>query len=134
MTDKAKILEFCKRWLPAWTGNRPEVLLEFYTEDAFYQDPARPQGLRGHPEMRPYFEKLLAANPDWVWEVVEVFPTERGFTLKWRATIPVGREEVIEYGLDIVEWDGEKVTRNEVYFDRAKLLAALAKRRKQGSK
>ena len=131
MPDKNAILKFCERWLPAWTGNRPEVLLGFYAEDAFYLDPARPQGLRGHAEIRPYFEKLLAANPDWVWEVVEVFPTKGGFTAKWRATIPVGSEEIVEYGLDIVEWDGEKVTRNEVYFDRTKLLAALAKQRKQ---
>ncbi len=129
MLDKTAILEFCKRWLAAWTGNQPEVLLYFYTEDAFYLDPARPQGLRGHSEMRPYLEKLLAANPDWVWEAVEIFPTERGFTLKWRATIPVGSEEIVEYGLDVVEWDGEKVTRNEVYFDRTKLLAALARQR-----
>ncbi len=130
MFDKTTILEFCKHWLDAWTGNRPEVLLRFYSEDALYLDPARPRGLQGYDELRPYFEKLLAANPTWVWEVVEVFPTEHGFVLKWRATIPVGSEIIIEHGLDIVEWDGEKVTRNEVYFDRTKLLAALAKQRR----
>jgi hypothetical protein len=132
MMDEAQIFELCKRWLPAWTGNNPEKLLEFYAEDAFYRDPARPQGLTGHSEIRSYFEKLLAANPDWVWEAVEAFPTERGFTLKWRATIPVGSETIVEYGLDIIEIGSGKVTRNEVYFDRTRLLAALAKLRKQG--
>ena len=35
---------FCARWLPAWTGNRPEALLEFYARDAYYADPAVPDG------------------------------------------------------------------------------------------
>jgi len=24
--------EFCERWLPAWTGNRPDLLISFYCE------------------------------------------------------------------------------------------------------
>ncbi len=64
------------------------------------------------------------ANPDWVWELVEAFPTEKGFTGKWKATIPVGNKVIIEYGVDIVEVSGGKVTRNEVYFDRTALLEA----------
>jgi hypothetical protein len=43
--EKAK--EFCDRWLPAWTGNRPELLISFYSDDAFYSDPYIPQGLKG---------------------------------------------------------------------------------------
>lgn len=34
--------EFAARWLPAWTGNDPERLASFYTDDAFYCDPAIP--------------------------------------------------------------------------------------------
>ena len=39
--------ELCGRWLAAWTGNRPDVLIDFYSSDAFYSDPARWAGLRG---------------------------------------------------------------------------------------
>lgn len=115
---------FCKRWLDAWTGNRPEELLAFYTEDAFYRDPARPLGLTGKSALADYFRRLLAANPNWKWEAIEVFPTARGFALKWRAAIPVPGGVIEETGLDLVELDGERIRRNEVYFDRAALLAA----------
>ena len=27
---------FAERWLPAWSGNRPELLVSFYTDDALY--------------------------------------------------------------------------------------------------
>jgi len=32
-------LAFCRRWLRAWEGNRPEGLIQFYSEDALYIDP-----------------------------------------------------------------------------------------------
>jgi len=119
-------LDFCNRWMPAWTGNRPAALLDFYAEDAHYRDPARPAGLRGHAEIAPYFTKLLAANPDWVWTTTEVTPTHKGFTMKWHARIPApGGIVVEEDGLDIVEISNGKITRNEVYFDRAALAKAM---------
>jgi hypothetical protein len=39
---------FAAVWLPAWSGNRPQDLIAFYTDDAYYSDPGVPAGLRGH--------------------------------------------------------------------------------------
>lgn len=115
-----------RHWLPLWTGNRPDELLACYAEEARYRDPAKPDGLTGHAELRRYFGKLLALNPDWRWEAEEVIPTAAGFTLKWRATIPVGDQAIVEHGLDIVEVDGRGlIIRNEVYFDRTAWFAAM---------
>ena len=116
---------FCDRWLSAWTGNKPEELLNFYTEDTFYLDPAYPAGLNGRDELFKYFEKLLNRNPEWKWEAIEIFNTEQGFTLKWKATIPVKGTTLELYGLDIVEMRGEQISRNEVYFDRVKWLELM---------
>lgn len=116
---------FCNEWLSAWTGNRPATLLEFYTEDAFYLDPAYPDGLKGREQLSEYFIKLLGRNPDWKWEAVELFTTEKGFTLKWKAIIPVKNNQLITYGLDIVEMRGRQICRNEVYFDRVKWLELM---------
>ncbi|MFO1519543.1 MAG: nuclear transport factor 2 family protein [bacterium] len=116
MNPQQKI-SFCRQWLAAWTGNNPQHLLSFYGPHAFYRDPARPDGVKGQEALKVYFEKLLAKNPDWVWEMEEVFSTEKGFTLKWKATVPFGGKNVVFFGLDIVEMEGEKITRNEVYFD-----------------
>lgn len=117
--------KFCETWLMAWSGNQPEKLRKFYAEDAYYQDPAKPRGLRG-PELLPYFKKLLSLNPSWVWSVVEILPTEKGFCLKWKASIPVGCETIEEIGVDIVEITNGKISRNEVYFDRVNWLKQLS--------
>ena len=118
--------EFCDNWLSTWTGNKPKALLAYYTEDAFYSDPATRQGLHGHSELLPYFSKLLKYNPEWKWRAIEIIETPIGFTLKWEASIPVGDKTVIEQGLDIVELHDGKISRNEVYFDRTGWLKAVA--------
>jgi steroid delta-isomerase-like uncharacterized protein len=118
---------FCSRWLGAWTGNRPEELIGFYAEDAFYLDPARPEGLKGREKILPYFQKLLAANPEWKWRALETIPAEKGFTLKWEARVPVKGDVLAIRGLDIVEIKDGKIARNEVYFDRSEWMARLQK-------
>ena len=117
--------QFCSDWLNSWSGNQPEKLLSYYTPDAFYLDPANPAGLKGQTEMKKYFEKLLSRNPEWKWTAEEIFPTEKGFTLKWKAMIPVNEQWLAIAGLDIVELSGNKITRNEVYFDRVAWLELL---------
>ncbi len=124
---REEVLDFCHEWLPAWEGNRPEDLIGFYSNDASYIDPANKEGLKGRDQIFPYFKKLLAANPNWKWELVEVFPTDIGFVAKWKATIPIGAELITEYGMDIVEIEQGRITRNEVYFDRSNVLKALRK-------
>lgn len=119
---------FVDKWLASWTGNRPDVLLGFYTSDAFYLDPAKPKGLNGKEQLFTYFKKLLQRNPDWKWIPEEIFPTEKGFTLKWRAEIPIAEEIFIIYGLDIVEMTDNKISRNEVYFDRHEWLMKITKK------
>jgi hypothetical protein len=115
----------CDRWLASWSGNQPHMLLDFYMDDAYYQDPANPDGIRGKKELSDYFGKLLSRNPDWKWETVEIFNTENGFTLKWKAIIPVKGIPLVLYGLDIVEIYGDLISRNEVYFDRVKWLEMI---------
>jgi len=82
--------QFADKWLPAWSGNNPELLAGFYSEDALYIDPGIPGGVKGKSELLAYFRKLLANNPDWVWSQIEGIPLEDGFLNKWLAKIPVG--------------------------------------------
>jgi hypothetical protein len=118
--------EFAERWLPAWTGNNPELLASFYSEDTFYLDPAIPHGIKGKPALLTYFRTLLAYNPHWVWRQIEGLPMEGGFMNKWLAHIPVGAKVLEVVGVCFVQLDAEgKIRRNEVYFDRAQLLAEI---------
>ncbi|HJR74530.1 MAG TPA: nuclear transport factor 2 family protein [Luteimonas sp.] len=122
----AEAAEFAGRWLPAWTGNDPERLAGFYAQDAYYSDPAVPDGLRGHPALLAYLRKLLARNPDWVWTQIEGIPMQGGFLNKWRVRIPLRTRTLELIGVCLVQLDGAgKIRRNEVYFDRTPWLAAI---------
>ena len=113
-------------WLRAWTGNNPEYLASFYTEDAFYSDPAIPGGVRGREDLLAYFRKLLGRNPNWVWTHRGSIPLDQGFLNKWRASIPVGDRKVEVDGVCSVQIRKGRIFSNEVYFDRTELLSALA--------
>ena len=121
---------FAEKWLPAWSGNNPELLASFYSDDAFYLDPGIPKGVRGKPALLAYFRKLLAFNPDWVWSQIEGIPMEDGFLNKWLARIPVGSKTLDVVGVCFVQLDAAgKIRRNEVYFDRHELLSEIGKHR-----
>jgi steroid delta-isomerase-like uncharacterized protein len=116
---------FAERWLPAWTGNDPERLASFYAEDAFYSDPAIPEGVQGRDALTAYFRRLLASNPDWIWEHEGSIALEGGFVNRWRATIPAGDGQIVCRGVCTVQLRDGQIARNEVFFDRTALLEAL---------
>ncbi len=126
MMTKDEAREFASRWLPAWTGNDPERLADFYSDDAFYLDPTIPQGVRGKKSLTNYFRKLLRQNPDWVWTQIEPIPMEGGFLNKWLAKIPVGGKIIECIGVCFVQFDNQgKIKRNEVYFDTLELIREI---------
>jgi len=126
MMTREQAREFASRWLPAWPGNEPEKLAEFYSDDAVYLDPAITQGVKGKDALLKYFRKLLAANPEWVWTQIEPIPMEGGFLNKWHARIPVGPGVIECIGVCFVQFDGQgRIRRNEVYFDRYDLLTEI---------
>lgn len=127
--DANEAAEFAGRWLPAWTGNRPELLASFYTDDAFYADPGVPNGVRGHDALLAYFTKLLARYPEWVWTHRGSLPLADGFLNKWHATIPAGGETVEVDGVCTVQLRDGRIYSNEVFFDRSPLLAAIGRGR-----
>jgi hypothetical protein len=128
----AEARAFAEKWLPAWSGNNPELLASFYSDDAFYLDPAIAGGVRGKAALLAYFRKLLGYNPEWVWSQIEGIPLEDGFLNKWRAVIPVGSKTLEVVGVCLVQLDAAgKISRNEVYFDRSQLLAEIASERER---
>ena len=116
---------FAAKWLPAWTGNDPKRLASFYTDDAFYSDPAIPAGVNGRAALVAYFTKLLARNPSWVWRHQGSIPMHDGFLNQWHATIPVGASVIEAVGVCTVQLRDGRIYSNHVFFDRSELLAAM---------
>ncbi len=123
--------ERMERFLAAWTAQDVERVLAFYADDVEYVDPNTTGAVHGADNLRRYVAKLFAA---WTmtWAVREVRPLANGdgCALLWRATFRLKNDErVVEAdGMDLVLLRGDKIVRNEVYFDRAPLLALTQKR------
>jgi hypothetical protein len=117
--------DFAKTWLPAWTGNRPELFASFYTDDVFYLDPSVPEGICGKEALIRYLSRLLKDNPDWVWTQRTAVPLEDGFLNRWRVVVPIGDRTVVCDGVCSVQLRDGLIYRNEVYFDMTELLATI---------
>ncbi len=129
--DSREARAFAEEWLPAWTGNDPERLVSFYTDDAFYSDPGIPAGVRGRSALLAYFTKLLANNPAWVWRHQGSIPIQDGFLNLWSATIPVAERVVECEGVCTVQLRDGRIYANRVFFDRSDLLEAIQATRPQ---
>jgi len=116
---------FAERWLPAWTGNDPERLASFYTEDCFYADPTVPEGASGKPAFIRYLRKLLSNNPNWLWTHEKGVPLEGGFLNFWHLSAPVGDRMVEARGVCTVQFEGPLIKRNLVYFDMLPMMTAI---------
>lgn len=135
MMSKEQAKDFASRWLPAWTGNDPEKLVSFYSDDAYYQDHTIPRGVKGRDELLAHFRKLLSQSPNQVWNQIEAIPMEGGFLNKWLAKIPIGEKIVECIGVCLVQFDdNNKIRRNETYFDPRELITEILKLKKTGKK
>jgi ketosteroid isomerase-like protein len=127
-TDHERI---ARQVLEAWNAHDVERVVAFYTPDLVYRDPNTSGEVRGEDAFRRYLRKLFAA---WRmhWSVRKVFPLEGtdGAAVLWHATLtPVDGDATVEVdGMDLVMLQGERLERNEVYFDRAALASLLAAR------
>lgn len=123
--DAERARAFADVWLPAWTGNDPDRLVGFYTEDCFYSDPQIPAGVRGRAALRAYFVTLLGQNPAWIWTHSGSTPLDNGFLNRWHASIPVGARTIECDGVCVVQIRGGLIYSNEVFFDRTELVTAI---------
>lgn len=122
--------EFAEKWLPAWTGNRPEYLASFYTEDAFYLDPTLPKGVTGRAGLTEYFKGLLKNNPDWIWTHSGSIPMKDGFVNQWHASVPVGKKTLEIDGICLVQLRDGLIYANQVYFDTNELMTEISRHNK----
>jgi ketosteroid isomerase-like protein len=126
--DEETLRARAETFLDAWNRQDVEAVLECYTEPLVYRDPNTRGEIRKRDDFRRYLRKLFAA---WQmeWHLREEVPARDfdGGAVLWRVVISkAGESEKVEIdGMDLIVWEGDKVCRNEVYFDRARLAALM---------
>jgi ketosteroid isomerase-like protein len=117
--------------LEAWNTQQVDRVVACYTPDLVYRDPNTRGAVLGADAFARYLTRLFAA---WQmhWAPHEVFPLAGadGAAFSWRARLTLaGTDTGVDVeGIDLAILEGDRLKRNEVYFDRAVLVPLLAAR------
>ena len=123
----ARLHRFAHEFLGAWNTQDVENVVTCYTPDLVYVDPNTRGAVEGADAFRRYLAKLFER---WTmtWRLRELFPLfADGAAVLWTATLaPAGSGASVDVdGMDLVVLDGDRIARNEVYFDRVPLASLL---------
>ena len=123
--DKEAMRERAASVLSAWNSHDVNRVVACYTEDCIYRDPNTRGAVEGQDALRRYLTRLFR---DWRmhWSLREffAFADGSGGAFLWDAELtPVAGGKTTEIsGMDLVLLRGERLSRNEVYFDRMALV------------
>lgn len=127
--DHERAIEVAEELLDAWNSQDVDRVLDCYTADVRYRDPNTRGFVEGADATRRYLTKLFGR---WQmhWSLREAYPLrdEEGAAVLWRASLRLahGETTVEVEGMDLALVEGERMHRNDVYFDRAALAPLLA--------
>jgi ketosteroid isomerase-like protein len=122
--DKQAMRERAAAVLAAWNSHDVARVVACYTEDCVYLDPNTRGAVTGQEALRRYLTRLFR---DWRmhWSLREFFPFADGSggAFLWDAQLApaAGGGTTDISGMDLVSLRGERLSRNEVYFDRMAL-------------
>ncbi len=123
--DVEETLRLTERFLSAWNKQDVEEVLSCYTEDGVYVDPNTRGPVVGHDAMRKYLTRLFEQwKMHWSLREFFLFADGGGGAFLWHAQLtPASGGKTTEIdGMDLVVVRGDRMCRNEVYFDRMALF------------
>jgi len=126
--NRDEMVKLAEKSLSAWNSQEVDAVLTCYTEDCSYLDPNTQGPVQGHVSFRKYLTRLFQ---QWQmhWSLREFFPfeDETGGAFLWHAKLtPASGGKTIEVnGMDLIMLRGDRICRNEVYFDRMAVLSEL---------
>ncbi len=127
--NRQRATDLADRLLAAWNTQEVERVVACYTDDVRYRDPNTRGFVEGADAMRRYLTKLFDR---WQmhWALREAYPLrdEEGAAVLWRATFRLGGNDTyVEIdGMDLALTHGDRLRRNDVYFDRSSLQMLTA--------
>lgn len=125
MDKREQAIQLAERVLSAWNNQDVESVLSCYTEDCIYQDPNTQGPVKGRESFGKYLSKLFQQwKMHWSLREFFLFADESGGAFLWHAELtPASGGKTFEIdGMDLVVLRGERLSRNEVYFDRMTLF------------
>lgn len=126
--NRDEALEFAEKFLSAWNSQHVDNVLSYYTEDCIYLDPNTQGSVKGHGSLSKYLTKLFQQwKMHWSLREFFLFNNMNGGAFLWHAklTPSTGGKTIEVDGMDLILIRGDRISRNEVYFDRMTILNEL---------
>ena len=93
-----------------------DAIMKFYASDAVFQLPT--ETLRGHDEIRPFYEESGKTFPGLVIDVVDDITNGNRAALEWDAVLTDEEGESLSLrGVNLVEIEDDRFVNVKVYFD-----------------
>lgn len=123
--DLAEAVRLSDTILAAWNEQAVDKVLSCYTEDCVYLDPNTRGPVVGREALRRYLTKLFGRwRMRWSRRETFLLADGSGTAFLWHAELtPAAGGKTAEIdGMDLALVRDGKLSRNEVYFDRMRLL------------
>lgn len=134
--------ETVRAYFDAVIARDPDAMVQYWSDEGIEE--ILPVGIfRGPEEIKGYFTELFEAIPDFEMKVERTLAQDQNVLVQWRAggtfeggplmgVDPTGRRVELR-GLDWLEVEGEKITRNTAFADGAALARGMGLLPPQGS-
>jgi len=119
--DGEEASRLAEEFLSAWNSQEVDRVISCYTQDCVYLDPNIKKPIIGHKALRRYLTRLFRRwKMEWSLKEMFRFADGEGVAFLWHARLtPVPGGGVVERdGMDLAVVRGQRLCRNEVYFDR----------------
>lgn len=114
------------KWNDAWNSRDASQLAAFFTPDGTYYEPDLDAAVNGISGIGAVAERTWKDWPEATFEEVSVTISDPRVVLEWRSTATHRSGKVLNLeGVDILEWDGDKLTAARVYYDVHRRRTAL---------
>ena len=121
-----ELQELTTRWNLAWNSRDTAQLAAFFTPDGTYYEPDLEAAVNGASGIGAIAESFWKCWPEATFEEVSVTISCPRVVLEWRSSATHSSGKVLNLeGVDILEWDGDKISAARVYYDIHRRNAAL---------
>ena len=126
MSRTEELKQLTDKWNEAWNSRDPEELAAFFTDDSTYYEPSLEGAVPGKAGIRDCARETWARWPSAGFEVVSITIAEPRVALEWKSSATHKSGTVVQLeGVDILEWNGDKLAAARVYYDEHSRKLAL---------
>ncbi len=114
--DYSAIIKSC---LEAWNKADAELVASYYSDNLEYRDPTVPQGITNKGDFIKYLRQIFSVWPQQKWVAKNIFShdQEGSFSVDYDFRIANNTTSIQGWGIDRIEFSGDKVRLNYVYLN-----------------